>query len=303
MADLFADALIGRGDGVDPSTLEIGVLITDRSPLCSGPCRCRDHRGVRQRALEHIRDAMRHALDADGEDPELALTLRRLFLDPGGRAAGRRRIPFPPLPTRTGTAAPLRAPELPGSVLGCRHPAARPHRALVPGREDLTGQRQRGLCGRQPEGSRRPDRASHHGRAGDPAHRRMDHPVRAEGPTGRHQLRPPRHRRSPAPSPSTRRLTGGDHTSGHLPGRGAAGTDSRDGAEHAARIGVSLQRAVDRIDPALLVRNRHPAGPRSRDRRCRLHPHPRVDYHARRHLIVLDGDPPPTPGVPASPRT
>ena len=29
MADLFADALIGRGEGIDPSTLEIAVIITD----------------------------------------------------------------------------------------------------------------------------------------------------------------------------------------------------------------------------------------------------------------------------------
>ena len=33
MADLFADALIGRGDGVDPTTLDVGIVITDRSLL------------------------------------------------------------------------------------------------------------------------------------------------------------------------------------------------------------------------------------------------------------------------------
>src|SRR5699024_11430016 len=46
MADRFVDALIGRGDGIDPSTLEIGVLVTDRSLLAQiGRASCRE--GVR----------------------------------------------------------------------------------------------------------------------------------------------------------------------------------------------------------------------------------------------------------------
>lgn len=81
MADLFADALIGRGDGVDPSTLEIAVIITDRSLLAPDHADVATIEGYGPVPYQHIREEMRAAIDSASDDPELALTLRRLYLD------------------------------------------------------------------------------------------------------------------------------------------------------------------------------------------------------------------------------
>lgn len=83
MADRFADALIGRGDGIDPSTLEIGVLVTDRSllaPRHADPATVEGHGAV---PFDHVRAEMLDRLRTveDGDEPDLALTLRRLFLN------------------------------------------------------------------------------------------------------------------------------------------------------------------------------------------------------------------------------
>ena len=303
MADLFADALIGRGDGVDPSTLEIGVLITDRSLLAPAHADAATIEGYGSVPFEHIRDAMRHALDADGEDPELALTLRRLFLDPeDGQlvAVESRSRRFPPGLARLLRYAhqSCRAPYWDAGIRQLDHivPWSRGGKTsrdngngacVADNQKEAAGRTARVITDEQ--GTRRTVEWTT--RYGQKA-RRGGINYDPLGTAARQ-----RHRRPPDASP--------EGTTPRASSRAEAppGPTPRDGAEHAARIGVSLQRAVDRIDPALLVRNRHPAGPRSRDRRCRLHPHPRVDYHARRHLIVLDGDPPPTPGVPASPRT
>ncbi len=80
MADLFADALIGRGDGIDPSTLEVGVIITDRSLLVAGHADAATIEGLGPVPYEHIREEMQRALTAEG-DGDLAMTLRRLYMD------------------------------------------------------------------------------------------------------------------------------------------------------------------------------------------------------------------------------
>lgn len=80
MADRFVDALIGRGDGIDPSTLEIGVLVTDRSLLAPAHADAATVEGYGSVPYEHIRLEMLGALEAE-EDPELALTMRKVFLD------------------------------------------------------------------------------------------------------------------------------------------------------------------------------------------------------------------------------
>lgn len=80
MADLFADALIGRGNGVDPSTLDIGVLITDRSLLAPRHADSATVEGIGSVPYDHVREEMLRALDGAG-DEELALTLRRLYVD------------------------------------------------------------------------------------------------------------------------------------------------------------------------------------------------------------------------------
>ena len=81
MADLFADALIGRGDGVDPCTLEIGVIITDRSLWAPAHADAATIEGFGPVPYEHIREEMHAAMTAE-EGSDLALTLRRLYTDP-----------------------------------------------------------------------------------------------------------------------------------------------------------------------------------------------------------------------------
>jgi len=81
MADLFADALIGRGEGIDPSTLEIGVIITDRSLLAPDHADSATIEGYGPVPYEHVREEMRNALTSAKDDPELAMTLRRLYTD------------------------------------------------------------------------------------------------------------------------------------------------------------------------------------------------------------------------------
>ncbi|WP_245851046.1 HNH endonuclease signature motif containing protein [Brachybacterium vulturis] len=82
MADLFADALIGRGEGIDPSTLDIGVIITDRSLLAPDHADAATIEGYGAVPYEHIREEMREAMSAADQDPELAPALRRLYTDP-----------------------------------------------------------------------------------------------------------------------------------------------------------------------------------------------------------------------------
>ncbi|HEX7352806.1 HNH endonuclease signature motif containing protein [Brachybacterium sp.] len=83
MADQFIDALIGRGEGIDPSTLEIGVLVTDRSLLAPNHADAATIEGYGSVPYEHVRQEMLMTLEAAeaGEDPDLALTLRKVFLD------------------------------------------------------------------------------------------------------------------------------------------------------------------------------------------------------------------------------
>ena len=81
MADLFADALIGRGEGIDPSTLEIGVIITDRSLLAPDHADAATIEGYGTVPYEHIRQEMQEAMSAAEEDPDLAPALRRLYPD------------------------------------------------------------------------------------------------------------------------------------------------------------------------------------------------------------------------------
>lgn len=82
MADLFADALIGRGEGIDPSTLEIAVIITDRSLLAPEHADAATIEGYGPVPYEHIRQEMLDAATSDVDDPDLTMALRRLYLDP-----------------------------------------------------------------------------------------------------------------------------------------------------------------------------------------------------------------------------
>lgn len=81
MADLFADALIGRGEGIDPATLEIGVIVTDRSLLAPDHADAATIEGYGAVPYEHIREEMLAAAQPAVEDPELEMTLRRLYID------------------------------------------------------------------------------------------------------------------------------------------------------------------------------------------------------------------------------
>ena len=81
MADLFADVLVGRGDGIDPTTLDIGILITDRSLLAPAHADAATIEGFGPVPYDHVREAMLRAVEAGDEDTELALTVRRLYAD------------------------------------------------------------------------------------------------------------------------------------------------------------------------------------------------------------------------------
>ena len=80
MADHFADALIGRGDGVDPTTLDVGVVITDRSLLAPAHADAALVEGFGAVPYDHVREEMLRAAQAEGDD-DLALTIRRLYAD------------------------------------------------------------------------------------------------------------------------------------------------------------------------------------------------------------------------------
>ncbi|MGP9539731.1 HNH endonuclease [Brachybacterium sp. AOP43-C2-M15] len=79
MADLFADSLLDRGEGGELATLDIGVIITDRSLLAPAHADAATVEGFGPVPYDHIREEMQRALD--DEDPEVALALRTLYLD------------------------------------------------------------------------------------------------------------------------------------------------------------------------------------------------------------------------------
>ena len=80
MADLFADALIGRGDGIDPTTLDVGIVITDRSLLAPAHADAALVEGFGSVPYDHVREEMLRAAQAE-EDADLALTIRQLYAD------------------------------------------------------------------------------------------------------------------------------------------------------------------------------------------------------------------------------
>ena len=81
MADLFADALVGRGDGIDPTTLDIGIVITDRSLLAPAHADAATIEGFGPVPYDHVREAMLRAVQLGEEDTELALAIRQLYAD------------------------------------------------------------------------------------------------------------------------------------------------------------------------------------------------------------------------------
>lgn len=81
MADMFADALVGRGDGIDPTTLDIGIIITDRSLLAPAHADAATIEGFGPVPYDHVREAMLRAVGSGGEDTDLALTIRNLYAD------------------------------------------------------------------------------------------------------------------------------------------------------------------------------------------------------------------------------
>jgi 5-methylcytosine-specific restriction endonuclease McrA len=80
MADLLADALIGRGDGIDPTTLDVGVVITDRSLLAPAHADAALVEGFGSVPYDHVREQMLRAAQSE-DDTELALVMRILYAD------------------------------------------------------------------------------------------------------------------------------------------------------------------------------------------------------------------------------
>lgn len=91
-ADSFVDTLIGREDGMEPTTLDIGVIITDRAlfhPRNGDLARIEGYGSVPAEAVrEELRGVFRSLLadgaeDAMGPDgPALRATLRRMYSHP-----------------------------------------------------------------------------------------------------------------------------------------------------------------------------------------------------------------------------
>ena len=104
MADRFTDVLLGRDDGTGTGTLDIGVIITDRSLLAPGHSDAAAVEGIGNGPYEHIREEMLRTLRAaEEEDPDLAISIRRLYLEPtSGQlvAAESRSRSFPPAMAR-----------------------------------------------------------------------------------------------------------------------------------------------------------------------------------------------------------
>ncbi|AXK46636.1 HNH endonuclease signature motif containing protein [Brachybacterium saurashtrense] len=82
MADLFADALVGRGDGIDPTTLDVGIVITDRSLLAPAHADAATIEGFGPVPYDHVREEMLRAAQRGEQDTDTSLTLRRLYTDP-----------------------------------------------------------------------------------------------------------------------------------------------------------------------------------------------------------------------------
>lgn len=80
IADLFTQALL-VGEALDPSTVDLGVVITDRSLFAPAHADAALIEGLGAVPYEHIRDAMYEAVCAS-PDADSALRLRRLYTDP-----------------------------------------------------------------------------------------------------------------------------------------------------------------------------------------------------------------------------
>ena len=86
MADQFVDVLLGRGardgDGsAGGTTMEIRVIITDRSLLAPAHADAAVIEGVGSVPYEHVREEMLQAITA-ANGPEVKLALRNLYIDP-----------------------------------------------------------------------------------------------------------------------------------------------------------------------------------------------------------------------------
>ena len=91
-ADSFVDTLIGRGDGMEPTTLDVGLIITDRALLHPGVGDVARIEGYGTVPIEAVREELRGALTAglaDGDEeargpdgPALRAVLRRLYTHP-----------------------------------------------------------------------------------------------------------------------------------------------------------------------------------------------------------------------------
>src|SRR5699024_1452503 len=108
MADAFTDTVLGREGGMEPVTLDLGVMITDRAlldPGCGDLARIEGYGPVPAEALrEELRDALAEPADpADdryGPDgPQVRVVMRRLSQHPTTRemvAVDSRAREFPP---------------------------------------------------------------------------------------------------------------------------------------------------------------------------------------------------------------
>lgn len=91
MADAFTDTLLGRDSGMEPVTLEIGLMMTDRALLSPDHGDVAHIEGYGPVPAEALREELRNAL-AEPEDPaedrfgpdgpQLRVVLRRLYLHP-----------------------------------------------------------------------------------------------------------------------------------------------------------------------------------------------------------------------------
>ena len=79
MADLLVDVLLDRGEGGDLATVDIGVILTDRSLLAPAHADAATVEGLGAVPYEHVREEMLRAMET--EDPDVLLALRALYKD------------------------------------------------------------------------------------------------------------------------------------------------------------------------------------------------------------------------------
>src|SRR5699024_9542358 len=214
-ADSFADTLIGRREGMEPITLDIGIIITDRALLDPGAGDLARIEGYGTVPVAAVREELRGvcAALADGvaaamgpDGPALRAVIRRLYTHPltgelvavesRARAFTEALARFvrwrSPVLRGAGEVHPLSRSAVPAPVLRCPDPADRSHPPARRRRRDNPRQRAGPVRPLQRQGAADPHGAPGRGPRHGRSHRGADQPHRYPShhpPTSPHRPR------------------------------------------------------------------------------------------------------------------